>query len=43
MYQMFRNQFLSFSMYQSKCCHVYRDRGLGLRLASGAERACPAP
>lgn len=21
MYQMFRNQFLSFSMYQSKCCH----------------------
>lgn len=25
MYQMFRNQFLSFSMYQSKCCRVCWD------------------
>ncbi|KAM6337963.1 transmembrane protein 120A isoform 1-T1 [Alca torda] len=35
MYQMFRNQFLSFSMYQSKCCHLRWGRGLGLWLASG--------
>lgn len=39
MYQMFRNQFLSFSMYQSKCCPRSWDGGAGTVAGLGSEPA----